>query len=82
MENFLSKRERIDKTVKNSANEGKNLHSSSFGSVDNVSLEQVDIDSGDNAESPKVELISNGKIVQRIRVTCTCGKCLELRCEY
>lgn len=35
-----------------------------------------------NGEMPKVEVVSEKGMVRRIRVTCTCGKCMELDCEY
>lgn len=34
------------------------------------------------AEIPKVQMITEDGSVKKILIECTCGKCLELECEY
>lgn len=36
----------------------------------------------DDLTAPKVEIISSKGQIRKVRVTCTCGNCTELECEY
>ena len=44
--------------------------------------EEVVIESAADEEIPKVQVISEDGSVKKIIIQCTCGKCLELECEY
>jgi hypothetical protein len=35
-----------------------------------------------NCPEPKIDLVRDGDVVQRIIVHCSCGQTLELQCEY
>lgn len=85
MKNFLSDREQVTRSP--SGDSSKAVKSSGArhkeGSLpQEASVNLVNIDNLQPGEAPKIELISDGGVVQQIRVTCTCGKCLELNCQY
>ena len=87
MEDFLKDREEVN--VKNVEEEAESSRSNAPVMASFTKLtgskrgnEQVQRITPDDNKSPKVELISEDGVVTRILISCTCGKCLQLECEY
>jgi len=41
-----------------------------------------DASGGDAQAEPEIEVIEGAEGIERIIVKCTCGQCIELRCDY
>lgn len=78
MNSFLNERESIQ-SRKGTLKEDK----SSLKSMKPCADEAIkDVSPQGEGPMPKVEVISVEGKVTRILVNCTCGKCIELHCDY
>ena len=78
MDNFLAGR---------AAMEGKGATGDIGGGIQSlgksVGPQSVTVVKGEvEGEQPRVELLMEKGVVRRIRISCPCGKCTELECEY
>lgn len=73
MQDFLSGRQKM--------NSSKNPVNAIVPDSQNGSLSNIQAITAEEGE-PKVELVSENGQVQRIIVTCNCGKRVELKCHY
>ena len=92
MDNFFSERKEVRKNPSATFNSGlpelntateKPSKSTRVSDVEaHEELEDVKIEGESSQAHPKVQLLMEDGKVSRILITCTCGKCTELECNY
>ena len=51
-------------------------------SITNAAPQRVSVGLSRRVDDFKIELVREGDVVQKIQITCPCGRHIELQCQY